>query len=320
VTEFAITAATLTAFFVVLAAGLNLQWGITGLANFGPVGFFALGAYVTGMGMMPPIEQGFVEIDTVLFSWGLAWPVAVVIALAVTAVVAFLLGQALIRANIEPLYMAIITLAFAEILFLLLITQKWLANGFNGVRGLEQPFIEAVGFENYDLFFLAVVAVAAVAVVLLVRFLHRSPYGRVLRGIREDPAAVEAFGHDIRWFRLSSFTLGCVILALAGALWAPFVTVVEPSAFGTEQTFLIWSVLIIGGAGNAWGPLVGALAVVGVIQQGTRFIPASGALADLIPSLRGVLIGILFILFLRFRPDGLVPDRLRAILPGGRKP
>lgn len=318
-TEFAITAATLTGLFVILAAGLNLQWGVTGLANFGPVGFFAVGAYVTGMAMMPPIEQGFVEIDTVLFSWGLPWPVAGLIALAATAVIAFLLGQALIRANIEPLYMAIITLAFAEILFLLLITQKWLANGFNGVRGLDQPFIQAVGFENYDLFFLTVVAVVAVAVLVLVRFLHRSPYGRVLKGIREDPVAVEAFGHNIRWFRLSSFTLGCVILGLAGALWAPYVTVVEPSSFGTEQTFLIWSALIIGGAGNAWGPLVGALAVVGVIQQGTRFLPAGGVLAGLIPSLRGILIGILFILFLRFRPEGLVPERLRPIRPEGRK-
>ncbi len=313
--DFLVTAGILVAFFVILASGLNLQWGLTGLANLGPVGFFALGSYVSGLVMIPPPEvTGFVT-DTFVISLGLPWPVGLVAALIVTGVVATVIGWMLLRTDTAPLFVAVITLAFAEIFFLLIITQKWLANGFNGIRGIDRPLGNLVEFGTYERFFLVVMVVAAALVFWFVRHVEASPYGRVLKGIREDPAAVAALGHDVRRFRISAFVLGCLVLALAGALWTPFVTVVEPSAFGTEQTFLVWAVLIIGGAGNAWGPLVGGLVIIGLIQQGTRFLPATGEIAELTVRLRGVVIGLLFILFLRFRPKGLVPERARRILP-----
>lgn len=311
--DFLVTAATLVAFFVILALGLNIQWGLTGLANLGPVGFFALSAYVTGLAMIPPPEvSGFVT-DTFALTLGLPWPAAALLALAVTAVAAFVIGWALLRTHLEPLFVAVITLAFAEILFLVLISEKWLANGFNGIRGIDRPLQDLVSFETYERVFLVVIVIFTALVFGLVYYIQTTPYGRVLKGIREDPEAVEALGHNIRRFRLSAFVLGCMILALAGTLWAPFVTVVDPSAFGTEVTFLVWAVLIIGGAGNAWGPVVGGILVIGLIQQGTRFLPATGQLSVLIGPLRGVLIGVLFILFLHLRPDGLAPERERLI-------
>jgi branched-chain amino acid transport system permease protein len=313
--DFLVIAATFVGFFVILGAGLNLQWGMAGLANFGPVGFFAVGAYVTGLAMTPPPEDGGVQIDTFLFTLGLPWPVAALLAASATAAVALVVGYALLRTDIEPIFMAVITLAFAEILFLLLITQDWLANGFNGIRGIDRPLDNLVTYEHYDRLFLVFVAVVAVTAVAFVRLVQASPYGRVLKGIREDAEAIESLGHDIRWFRLSAFVLGCMIISLAGALWAPYATVVEPSAFGTEQTFLIWSVLIIGGAGNALGPVVGAALLIGLVQQGTRFLPAGSALADFMPSVRGMLIGLLFILFVRFRPEGIAAEQPRRVHP-----
>ncbi|MDP8959815.1 MAG: branched-chain amino acid ABC transporter permease [Actinomycetota bacterium] len=316
--DFLVIAGVMVGFFVILASGLNLQWGLTGLANFGPVGFFALGAYVTGLVMVPPPEVSGRTTDSFLFALGWPWPAGLALALAVTAVAALLLGYALLRTDLEPLFVAVITLAFAEILFLLLVTQKWLANGFNGIRGIDRPFGQRIGFDDYDTFFLVVVLAVAAVVFVFVRYVQSSPYGRVLKGIREDPAAVQALGHDIRAFRLSAFVIGCLIMALAGALWVPFVTVVDPSAFGTEQTFLIWAVLIIGGSGNAWGPVVGGALVVGLVQQGTRFLPAGQAFADLVGPLRGVSIGVLMILFLRFRPDGMAAESERRIAPADR--
>lgn len=313
--DFLVIAATFVGLFVILAAGLNLQWGMTGLANFGPVGFFAVGAYVTGLAMTPVPQAGGVQIDTFLFTLGLPWPLAALLAAVATAGIASVVGYALLRTDIEPIFMAVITLAFAEILFLVLITQDWLANGFNGIRGISRPLGRLVSYEQYDRLFLVLVVVVAIAAVGFVRVVGASPYGRVLKGIRDDAEAVESLGHDIRWFRLSAFVLGCVIISLAGALWAPYATVVEPSAFGTEQTFLIWSVLIIGGAGNAFGPVVGAALLIGVVQQGTRFLPGGGALAEFIPSMRGILIGLLFILFVRFRPEGVAAERPRRIHP-----
>jgi branched-chain amino acid transport system permease protein len=316
--DFLVTVGILVSFFVLLALGLNIQWGLTGLANLGPVGFFALGAYVTGMGMIPPPEvSGFVT-DTFVMTLGLPWPVAVLLAVAATAVAALVIGWALLRTRLEPLFVAVITLAFAEIFFLVLLSEKWLANGFNGIRGIDRPLGDLVSFDTYDRVFLVVMVVITAVVFGFVHYVQTSPYGRILKGIREDPEAVEARGHDIRRFRLSAFLLGCMILGLAGGLWAPFVTVVDPSSFGTEITFLIWAVLIIGGAGNAWGPVLGGMLVIGLIQQGTRFLPDTGPFADLVGPLRGILIGVLFIVFLHLRPEGLAPEREHRILPESR--
>ena len=316
--DFAVTAATIAGFFAILAAGLNIQWGLSGMANFGLAGFFALGAYVTGMGMVAPVQGSAINTNTYLFSWGLPWPAAAAAALAVTAVAALVIARALMRTRLEPLFVAVITLAFSEVLIMLLTTEKWLANGFSGVIGIEQPLLSKVGFDNYDVFYMVVVLAIAAIVVALTRYLQSTPFGRLLKGIREEPEVVQSFGHDVRKARRTAFVIGCMIMALAGALWAPYATVVEPSAFKTEETFLIWAVLIIGGSANAYGPLVGAALVIGLIQQGTRFLPASGEWANLVPSLRGVLIGVLFMVLIRFRPEGIAAERPRRIVPAER--
>jgi branched-chain amino acid transport system permease protein len=129
-----------------------------------------------------------------------------------------------------------------------------------------------------------------------------------LRVVREDSELAESMGFNVRRIRLGVFVLGAALMGLAGAFWAPYVTVVEPSAFTLDITLLALAVVVVGGSGNAFGPAVGSAIIIALIQEGSRFVPA-GALGDILPSLRGVLIGVLLIVFLRLRPSGLVPER-----------
>jgi ABC-type branched-subunit amino acid transport system permease subunit len=175
---------------------------------------------------------------------------------------------------------------------------------------VERPLSTVFGYFDYERYFALVLVVLTAIVVAFVRYLVRSPYGRTLRAVREEPELAQSLGFDVRRIRLGVFVLGCAIMGLAGAFWAPYATVVEPSAFAIDATFLTLVVVIIGGSGHAFGPIAGSLLVICLIDEGSRFLPG-GFATDVLPSLRGVLIGVLLIVFLRLRPDGLVPERPR---------
>lgn len=308
--DFLVDVVALGCFYALLASGLNLQMGTSGMANLGVAGFFAVGAYTTAMVMAPP---GAADTDTLLVKLGQPWIVGAVAACVVSAIVGLIVGLVMSRVRLSTLFVAIITLAFAELLLLLLTTNKSIANGFNGVRNVRRPLSGLLGYFEYERYLAGVLLVITAAVVALARYLIRSPYGRTLRAAREDSDLAESLGFDVRRIRLGVFVLGCVIMGLAGAFWAPYATVVEPSAFAVDVTFLVFVVVIVGGSGNAFGPAAGAILVICLIQEGTRFLP-DGLLGDVLPSLRGVVIGLLLIIFLRIRPKGLVPERPRRHL------
>lgn len=304
--DFLVVVIILGCFYALLATGLNLQLGTSGMANLGVAGFFAVGAYTTGMVMATPATNT----DELMFKLGQPWVVAMVAAVVVSSVVGLLVGLVMSRVRLAPLFVAIITLAFAQLLLLALSTQTPIANGFNGIRGVERPLSTVFGYFDYERYFALVLVVLTAIVVAFVRYLVRSPYGRTLRAVREEPELAQSLGFDVRRIRLGVFVLGCAIMGLAGAFWAPYATVVEPSAFAIDATFLTLVVVIIGGSGHAFGPIAGSLLVICLIDEGSRFLPG-GFATDVLPSLRGVLIGVLLIVFLRLRPDGLVPERPR---------
>lgn len=304
--DFLVVVVILGCFYALLATGLNLQLGTSGMANLGVAGFFAVGAYTTGMVMATPATNT----DQLMFKLGQPWIVGVVAAVVVSSIVGLLVGLVMSRVRLAPLFVAIITLAFAQLLMLALSTQTPVANGFNGIRGVERPLSAVFGYFDYERYFALVLIALTAIVVAFVRYLVRSPYGRTLRAVREEPELAQSLGFDVRRIRLGVFVLGCAIMGLAGAFWAPYATVVEPSAFAIDATFLTLVVVIIGGSGHAFGPIAGSLLVICLIDEGSRFLPG-GFATDVLPSLRGVLIGVLLIVFLRMRPDGLVPERPR---------
>jgi branched-chain amino acid transport system permease protein len=308
--SFIVTCATVATIYAVLSTALNLQYGMAGLANFGLVGFYGFGAFVTGMAMLPRSDAR----GEYLFTLGLAWPLAALLATLATAVFAGLVGFPALRAHMDEAGLAITTLAISQLLLLVLSSDDRIANGYNGVRGLDQPFSTAadalLGHGWYPVAFLVLAILVLAGCCLVAARVSAAPVGRVLRAVREDPAVAAALGHGVVGYELRAFMLGAAMCGAAGSLWAVYTRSVAPQAFLPDQTFIAWAALIVGGAGSIAGPVLGSIAVVGLVSEGTRFLPDFlGSHAT--PALRQVLIGLCLVLVLRFRPEGLRPEPRR---------
>jgi branched-chain amino acid transport system permease protein len=283
----------------ILALGLNVQWGMTGLFNIGIAAFFAVGAYTTGILTGPPSEA-------YVGGFQLPLPIGLLGAIVTSGILAFLVG--LITLNLRADYLAIASIGIAEIVRLFLKTESWLTGG---VRGMEiaQPF-KAPGQGSFDVAFLILILVVVAAIYVMLEVARRSPWGRVLRGIRENEDATLAAGKNVVSFRLQAFVLGSCAMGLGGAVYAHFIGFVSPEAFRPMLgTFLVWVMLIAGGSGNNKGALLGAL-VIWLIWSGTEFI--TGMLPpDMMTrggALRILLIGVLLEIILITRPEGILSE------------
>jgi branched-chain amino acid transport system permease protein len=203
VTAYLIAIATLVGIRALLTLGLNVQWGMTGLVNLGVVAFFAVGAYTAGllsvMGVAPPI----------------AWASAIVLA-AVAG-----LAMAMVALRLREDYLAIVTLGFAEVLRLFLLNEAWLTRGANGITGIPRP-LHALFGRHYDIFYLAVVLAAVAVVYWVLQRVSGSPFGRVLRAIREDETVAAVAGKSVFRFKVQAFALGAAIAGLAGIFFAHY--------------------------------------------------------------------------------------------------
>jgi branched-chain amino acid transport system permease protein len=292
----------LVGIYAVLVLGLNVQWGMTGQFNIGIAGFFAVGAYTSAILTTGPSDNWLGGFD-LPFLAGIAGAVIV------TIPIAWVIGR--ITARLRTDYLAIATIGIAEIIRLFFLNEGWLSNGTRGIPGIDAPF--DVGNAGY----LLIVAVFVAGTYLLVEIARRSPWGRILRAIRDNEAATAAAGKDVARFRLEAFVVGSCIMALGGGLYAHFVGFISPEAFRPLYgTFLVWVMLIAGGSGNNRGALLGAL-VVWIIWSSTE------VLADLMPTaligsesaFRIFLIGVLLQIILVSRPQGLLPEK-RPRMPG----
>ena len=295
----------LVGIYAIMALGLNMQWGMTGQFNIGIAGFFAVGAYTTAILTTGPAD-GWLGGFNLPFLAGLAGAVLVCLP------IAWAVGR--ITARLRTDYLAIATIGIAEIIRLFFLNEGWLSNGTRGIAGIQKPL--GVGNAGY----LAIVVAFVGLTYLLVEIARRSPWGRVLRAIRDNEPATAAAGKDIARFRLEAFVVGSCIMALGGGLYAHFVGFVSPEAFRPLYgTFLVWVMLIAGGSGNNLGAMLGAL-VVWIIWSSTEM------LADLMPTaligsesaFRVFLIGVLLQIILVSRPEGLLPER-RPPMPGERR-
>lgn len=175
--------------------------------------------------------------------------------------IAFLIG--LITLNLRSDYLAIATIGIAEIISQILKNEGWLTNGVRGITRIPRPFRGWIPGQD-TLLYLGLVLLVLAGVYWLSERAYRSPWGRVLRAIREDEPAALAAGKDVLQFRLQAFVLGSMLMGLAGALYAHFVNFISPEAFQPEfATFIVWVMLIAGGSGNNRGALLGALAIWG---------------------------------------------------------
>lgn len=304
--------------YALAASGLNLHFGYTGLSNFGHVGFLLVGAY----GMAIAADNG--------------WSIWVGFALAMGSALALGLALGIPTLRLRGVYLAIVTIAAAEILRLVANARSSepLTGGSQGISGLSgalgffRPNIIPEGrygigsslvFSSRQLWAMLWCWGLVLVVTLLIRALVRSPWGRVLRSIREDEDAARALGKNVVVFKLQSFVLGGSLGALAGAFIALNDGSVSPTRWIAPFTFALYTVVILGGAGTVWGPVLGAVVywfvlsgVDGVLNNLWFDVSdtASGAV-------RLALMGIGLMALLVFRPQGILGNR-KEMLAGAR--
>ena len=283
--------------YALLALGLNLVWGMAGMINLGLVGFFGVGAYVSALATRrggAPITAG------------------VVLALILTGVAGAVM--ALITARLRGDYLAIITLGFSEVVRLVASNEIWLTNGTDGISGIPGPWRGRVTPETFNLIFLAVAAVVVGLVLAVLQRVRHSPYGRVLRAIRDDDQVAAVAGKHVIRFKVEAFAVSAGVLGVAGALWGHYTSFIAPDVFVPLITIYVVLALTAGGTGNNWGAVTGAFLVV-FFMEGTRFVTAAvpGLKAVQVAALREGLIGLSLLLILRLRPAGLLPERLPRV-------
>ena len=285
-----------------LTLALNLQWGFTGLFNAGVVGFYAIGAYTHAILTAAPQPQ-------YIGNLGLPWLVGILGAMVATGLAGWLIGLVTIRLRDD--YLAIATFGVAVSIQLVALNWEPLTGGPQGLTRIGKPL--ATLFDTpfaFNLWFLVLmIGVLASVYWALDRVLH-SPWGRVLRAIREDETAAVALGKSAVRFRLEAFVLGSTLMGLAGALYVSFIGFVSPFDFLPIVTFQVWAMLIVGGSGSNRGAVLGAL-VVWAIWAGsgvlvTKLVPPSHAAQG--AAVQVISIGLVLVLMLLFRPRGLIGE------------
>jgi len=285
--------------YALMALGLNVIWGMAGQVNLGLVGFFAVGAYVSALLTLKlgaPIAAGVIA--------------GAFAAAAVGAVVS------LVTARLRGDYLAIVTLGFAETIRIVAANEIWLTNGTDGLSGIPGPGRAALTAAQFNLFYLSIVAALVIVVFALIDRLGHSPFGRVLRAIRDDEQAASVAGKYALAFKIKAFAFGSAVLGLAGALYAHYTSYIAPDLFLPLLTLYIKLALLAGGVGNNRGAVLGAAVVVTFLES-TRFV------VPMIPwlshvqgaALRELLISVSLIVVLRMRPQGLLPEaRMHPVL------
>lgn len=314
----------LVGIYAILALGLNLQWGYGGMFNAGIAGFWAVGAYVEALfttlpvagsiygypghpgyaGSFPSIPLGS------LGSFPTAMLVGIIMAMVTSAVLGLLIAIPTLRLRED--YLAIATLGLAQIIVLTIQNLPSLTGGVFGISGIRRPFEFYQQSNLTDLAFAILVAIILLVAFVLLERMSRSPWGRVMRAVREDEDAATVLGKNTFVLKLQTFVIGSALMGLSGALFASFSRVISvPGSFTPAVTFLIWAMVMVGGSGNHFGVILGAFAVEFLFWLTPRvqiWFNLGTTLSDDIFFLQYIAIGLVIITLVLLRPSGLLPE------------
>lgn len=322
--------------FAVLCLGLNIQWGYTGLFNIGIAGFYAVGAYTSALLSGPPPTEmdwrivGGLELP---FIFGLLG------AMLVSGIIAFLISIPTLRLKED--YLAIATIGIAEVIRFILQNESWLSNGVWGIKHIPSPLQEPIrerldallnahseypGWlhrlisNGYNWFYLGLVVLVLLLLYFLAERLAKSPWGRVLKAIRDDETVAAFAGKNVFWFKIQSMVVGAIMMGAAGALYAHFAKFISAPTFEPMfGTFLIWVMLIVGGSGNNKGAILGAFVVWG-LWAGSDFITGYVEMQGFrAAAVRILILAVLLETVLLIKPQGILGGR-RAISTLGKAP
>lgn len=270
--------------YAILTLSLNLAVGFTGLSVLGHAAFFCAGAYTSAL---------------LTLNWG--WPAWLALPLAgvMAAILGLLIGYPSLRVKGD--YFALTTFGFGIIVYA--IAKNWigLTRGPLGLPGIPPFEICGIALSSSGSYLLLVALVVALTYFLLRRIVE-SPYGRVLTGIREDEIAAMALGKDTLRYKLQALTIAALFAGLAGSLYAHHITFIDPSSFTVNESIAILLMVVLGGMGSLPGSVLGA-AVLVVLPEALRFVGLPSSVAA---PLRQMIYGLLLIMLMMFRPQGIL--------------
>ncbi|MEK7095656.1 MAG: branched-chain amino acid ABC transporter permease [Patescibacteria group bacterium] len=284
--EYLIHIAILICIYGILGLSLNLIVGYTGLLSITQAAFYGIGAYVTAI---------------LLTSVGMNFFTSVFFAMIITAILSLAIGYVLSKFKDD--YYALGSFGFNIIIYSIFLNWQSLTRGPLGIPGISRPELFGFTFSS-NLSFLILSIVFGIIVYGLCVYITRSSFGRVLKAIREDEQAIQIFGYNTLWYKLAIFVIGAVFASVAGALFASYITFIDPSTFTLTESIFILAIIILGGLSNNKGAVLGAVCLI-LLPEILRFV---GFPSDIAAQMRQVVYGLILILLMLYRPQGLIGE------------
>ncbi len=272
--------------YSIVTMSLNVMTGYTGLLSVAHAGFYGIGAYTTAL---------------LTLKAGLSFWLAIPAGIAVSAVIGYLIALPALKTHDD--YFVITTFAFQVIIFSVMNNWVSFTGGPLGLPGIPRPFFFGLPISSHAAFF-CLVLVAAALVFFALRLLVDSPFGRVLKAIREDEIFAQSLGKDIMGHKVAVFVISAAIASIGGSLYAVYISYIDPTSFTVMESIFMISIVIIGGAGSLKGSIIGSAVLIS-LPEALRFVGMPNSIAA---NMRQIFYGLLLVLFMMFRPQGLLGE------------
>ncbi len=284
--EYLIHIAILISIYAILGLSLNLIVGYTGLLSITQAAFYGIGAYVTAI---------------LLTATGMNFFISVMLGVIITGVLSLAIGFVLSKFKDD--YYALGSFGFNVIIYSIFLNWQSLTRGPLGIPGIPRPSMFGFTFSE-NIWFLVLSAAIALIIFGICEYITHSSFGRVLKAIREDEGAIRVFGYHTIWYKLSIFVIGAMMASVAGALFASYITFIDPSTFTLTESIFILAIIILGGLANNKGAMLGAFCLI-LLPEVLRFV---GFPDDIAAQMRQVTYGLILILLMLYRPQGLLGE------------
>lgn len=274
--------------FIILASSYNLVLGYTGMIHVGHIAFMAIGAYTSAL---------------LTLHQGTPFLLALLAAMVVSGIIGLLLAIPTIRFRDD--YIVAATFGMSEIIRITLLNEREFTGGSSGVNNIPRPELFGINFDN-NLSLLLFVALVALIVMLFIYRLVHSPFAKVLESIREDEIAAKSLGKNTNLVKLQVLVIAAIIAGLSGALYAHANQYIDPDTFNIQRISFIFLIVVFGGSGTFWGPVVGTT-ILYTILEGTRFLDIPD---HIIGPLRWIIYSVILIAVIIYKPTGIMGKKL----------
>ncbi|MDQ6817457.1 MAG: branched-chain amino acid ABC transporter permease [Actinomycetota bacterium] len=293
--------------------GLNLQFGVAGILNFAFVLFQATGAYVAAMLSLGP-DTSYGGFQKYIVGMHLPFPLPLLGGVLAAGLLSLVVGAVGLR-KLRRDYQAMVMLVMSVIATTIAQGDTGLVNGTAGLALVPRPFssLAPLSPTAFGFAFVALSAAFLLITYALVYRITESPWGRVVRAARDNEAAAGALGKNVVSLHLTVFVIGGMIAGLSGVLLVQFIGAWAPPGWYYPETFVFFTAVIVGGTGNRLGVLLGTLLIGVLIGQGSTYLPQFGPTPVFVASMQWVVIGLAILGFLWFRPEGVLPERIRRL-------